>query len=47
MTTIGGDSRWRPDFEQRIRVKTKFVINKVKKKRFPFICASTSLDTKH
>ena len=31
MTTIGGNSRWRPDFEQRIRVKTKFVINKVKK----------------
>ena len=30
MTTIGGASRWRPDFEQRSRVKTKFVMNKVK-----------------
>ena len=30
MTTIGRASRWSPDFEQRSRVKTKFVINKVK-----------------
>ena len=29
-TSIGGASRWRPDFEQRSRVKTKFVVNKVK-----------------
>ena len=34
MITIGGDFRWRPDFKQRIRVKIKFVINKVKKKGF-------------
>ena len=45
MITIGGDFRWRPDFKQRIRVKIKFVINRVKKKGF--LLFSTSLDTKH
>ena len=30
-TGINGALRWRPDFEQRNRVKTKFVTHKVKK----------------
>ena len=29
ITGIGGALRWSPDFEQRSRIKTKFVIHKV------------------
>ena len=37
-TGINGALRWRPDFEQRNRVKTKFVTHKVKNKVSFYLC---------
>ena len=37
-TGINGAPCWRPDFEQRNRVKTKFVIHKVKNKVSFYLC---------